>query len=188
MKIEYVNMPKGASKFNFLIRYVLNTIRTWYLFHIIYPWVKYDGFVRVMPKGLFVKRDITIGHNVQFGRGTWVASDVHFGNNILMAARVNFVGRNDHIYNSPGVTLWNSPRGEDGITIVEDDVWIGTSAIILAGVTIKRGAIIAAGALVNRDVPECEIWGGVPAKKIGDRFNNEDDKEIHLNFLKEKKI
>ena len=79
MKIEFVNMPKGASKLNFLMRYIMNTIRTWYMFHIKYPWVKYDGFVRVMPYELFVKRNISIGHNVQFGRGTCVASDVHFG-------------------------------------------------------------------------------------------------------------
>jgi acetyltransferase-like isoleucine patch superfamily enzyme len=187
MKIEYVNMPKGASKINFLLRYAMNIIRTWYLFNIKYPWVKYEGFVRVMPCGLFVKRDIRIGHNVQFGRGTWVASDVHFGNNILIAARVNFVGRNDHIYDIPGITLWDSPRGEDEITIVGDDVWIGTSAIILAGVKIKRGAIIAAGAIVNRDIPECEIWGGVPAKKIANRFKNEADRDKHLTFIMKKR-
>lgn len=183
MKINYSNMPKGYGKYNFIMRYIFNLIRTWGLFHIKYPWVKYNGFVRVMPYELFVKRDIQIGHNVQFGRGTWVASDVHFGNNILMAARVNFVGRHDHIYNVPGRTIWDSPRGKDKITIVEDDVWIGTCATIVAGVKIGKGAIVAAGALVNKDIPACEIWGGVPAKKISDRFQNENDKNIHLDYL-----
>ncbi len=183
MKIEYSNMPKGYSKYNFLFRYIFNLIRTCWLFRIKYPWVTYTGFVRVMPHELFVKRDIKIGHNVQFGRGTWVASDVHFGNNILMAARVNFVGRNDHVYNMPGRTIWDSPRGNDSITIVEDDVWIGTCATIVAGVKIGKGAIIAAGALVNKDIPECEIWGGVPARKIGDRFQTEDDRNFHLEYL-----
>lgn len=186
MNIDYSNMPKGSSKFKFLIRYIFNIVRTWYLFNIRYPWVKYHGFVRVMPYCLFVNRDIQIGHNVQFGRGTWVSSDVHFGNYILMAGRVNFVGRNDHMYNIPEMYIWNNPRGIDKLTIVEDDVWIGTNATILAGVKIGKGAIIAAGALVNCDVPPCEIWGGVPAKKIKDRFINEDERIRHINYLTKK--
>ena len=184
MKIDYHNMPKEANKISFTLRYIMNIMRTWYYFHITYPWVKYNGFVRVMPHCLFVKRDIQIGHNVQFGRGTWVSCDVHFGNNILIAGRVNFIGRNDHIYNQACTTLWNAERGNDEITIVEDDVWIGTNAIILAGVKINKGAIIAAGSLVNKDIPTCEIWGGVPAKKIGERFSSNDLKNKHLFYLK----
>ncbi len=176
-------MPKGAGKLNFALRYIMNVVRTWYLFHVRYPWVKYNGFVRVMPYCLFVKRKIVIGNNVQFGRGTWVSSDVTFGNNILMAGRVNFVGRNDHVFDEPGMLIWTSGRGNDETTFVEDDVWIGTNSIILAGVRIGMGAIIAAGALVNKDVPPCEIWGGVPAKKIGDRFKTTEERERHIKFL-----
>lgn len=183
MHIDYSNIPQGASKFNFTLRYIFNILRTWYLFHIRYPWVKYNGFVRVMPYCLFVKRNITIGHNVQFGRGTWVSCDINFGNNILMAGRVNFVGKNDHQYNIVESYIWNNPRGIDKPTIVEDDVWIGTNVTILSGVRIGKGAIIAAGALVTRDIPSCEIWGGVPAKKIKDRFNSDVEKNNHLHFL-----
>ena len=49
---------------------------------------------------------------------------------------------------------------------IGDKVWIGTGAIILAGVTIGDGAVIAAGSLVNKDVPEKALVGGVPAKII----------------------
>ncbi len=187
IKISYNNMPAGSNKIKFFLRFYFNVLRTWYLFNIKYPWVQNDGFVRVMPLGLFVKRDIKIGNNVQFGRGTWVSIDVHFGNNILIASRVNFVGRNDHIFDEPCRTIWNSPRGTDDLTIVNDDVWIGTSSTILAGVTIGQGAIIAAGSLLTRSVPPCEIWGGVPAKKIRDRFKNEVDAKLHLQFLAAKK-
>ena len=138
-------MPSGSSKFKFALRFYFNVLRSWYLFTFKYPWVKYKGFVRVMPLHLFVKRDIVIGTNVQFGRGTWVSTDVHFGNNILIAGRVSFVGKNDHLFDTPGVTLWNSPRGIDELIIVNNDVWIGTNAVIIAGVTIGKGAIIAAG-------------------------------------------
>ncbi|WP_179336964.1 acyltransferase [Winogradskyella ludwigii] len=54
--------------------------------------------------------------------------------------------------------------------IIKEDVWIGTSCNILSGVTIGKGAVIAAGAVVNKDVPEYEVWGGVPAKFIKKRM------------------
>jgi chloramphenicol O-acetyltransferase type B len=183
MKIELANIAVGDNYLISLLRYFANIIRTWYYFNIKWRWVKYDGFVRVMPLCLFVKRDIKIGHNVQFGRGTWVSTGVHFGNNILIAGRVSFVGRNDHSYSFPEVTMWASERGVDALVIVGNDVWIGTNAIILAGVKIGDGAIIAAGSVVNKDIGACEIWGGVPAKKIKDRFINGDDKIKHLKFL-----
>ena len=58
--------------------------------------------------------------------------------------------------------------GEKAITL-EDDVWIGAEAVILKGVTIGRGAIVAAGSVVTKSVGAYEIWGGIPAKKIGMR-------------------
>ncbi|MFD0250876.1 DapH/DapD/GlmU-related protein [Streptomyces sp. NPDC127113] len=50
--------------------------------------------------------------------------------------------------------------------VIEDDVWIGTSAVILQGVTIGAGAVVAAGAVVSRDVPAGSLVGGVPARVI----------------------
>lgn len=183
MRIEYTNMPKGSNKFFFALRYVFNVLRTWFYFNVRYPWVKYNGFVRIMPCCHIIKRDILFGHNVQLGRGSWIINDVHFGNNILIAGKVCFVGRNDHVYSVPGAYMWNSPRGRDEIIFVEDDVWIGTGATIMAGVTLGRGCIIAAGAVVTKNVPPCEIWGGVPAKKIRNRFTSEIDTYKHLMFL-----
>lgn len=184
MKIDYSNMPNGASKFNFILRYCLNQLRTWYKFHIRYPWVKYNGFVRVMKgTGFAQNMDVQIGHNVQFGEYCNVASNVHFGNNILMAGRVCFVGRQDHTFNVPGRTIWQGERGANGITIIEDDVWIGTASIIMSGVTIGAGSIVAAGSVVTKDIPPCEIWGGVPAKKIRDRFDTDEQRTRHLNMI-----
>ena len=151
MKIDCSNMPNGASKLNFILRYIFNQLRTWYMFHIRYPWVKYEGFVRVMKgTGFAQNMDVRIGHNVQFGDYCNVASNVYFGNNILMAGRVCFVGRQDHTFSIPGKTIWSGERGDNGITIIEDDVWIGTAAIIMSGVTIGRGSIVAAGSVVRK--------------------------------------
>lgn len=186
MKINYHNTILGESKFKFIIRYLLNIARTWYCFHIKYPWVKYKGFVRVMPHTSFAKgMKIEMGHNVQFGNYCNVATNVIFRNNILMAGRVCFVGKNDHTFSTPGELIWNGERGDSGITYIEDDVWICHNATIVGGVTIGKGAIIAAGAVVTQNVPPCEIWGGVPAKKIKDRFNNNTEKDKHIAYLEQ---
>lgn len=188
MKIDFKNMPNGASKGSFVLRYLFNMLRTWYVFHLRYPWVKYQGFVRVMGGTHFAQHmDVVIGNNVQFGNGCNVASNVHFGNNVLMAGNVQFVGRHDHSFSTPGVTIWDGERGENGTTLVEDDVWLGASVIVISGVTIGRGSIVAAGSVVTGDIPPCEIWAGVPAKKVKDRFTCEADKVKHLAFLEEKR-
>lgn len=188
MKIDFKNMPNGASKGSFVLRYLFNMLRTWYVFHLRYPWVKYQGFVRVMGGTHFAQHmDVVIGNNVQFGNGCNVASNVHFGNNVLMAGNVQFVGRHDHSFSTPGVTIWDGERGENGTTVVEDDVWLGASVIVISGVTIGRGSIVAAGSVVTGDIPPCEIWAGVPAKKVKDRFTCEADKVRHLAFLEEKR-
>ena len=64
----------------------------------------------------------------------------------------------------------NRPFIEQGITaegiIIEDDVWIGASAVITDGVRVGKGAVVAAGAVVTKDVPPHSVVGGVPAKII----------------------
>ena len=71
-----------------------------------------------------------------------------------------------------GVTFLLSADHSNGDIIIEDDVWIGYGATILSGVHICQGAIIAAGAVVTKDVPSYCIVGGVPAKIIKQRFSN----------------
>ena len=184
--IDYSNMMNGEGRAAFTLRYWLNVVRTWWKFHIRFPWVRYNGFVRVMPHVSFAKNmDVSIGHNVQFGIGTDIATNVHFGNNILVGGGVRFVGRRDHDFTVPGQTIWKSDRGENVPIDVEDDVWIGAASVILSGVKIGRGAIIAAGSVVTKDVPSCEIWGGNPARKIRNRFSSESDTLKHLAFLEQ---
>lgn len=56
---------------------------------------------------------------------------------------------------------------------IEDDVWIGTNSVIRRGVKIGKGAIVGAGAVVTRDIPPYQVWGGVPAKFIKSRFSDD---------------
>ena len=184
--MEFVNYRNGDTRAIYELRRIANFVRTWYKFHIMFPWVKYDGFVRVMKGVNFGKgMDIRISDRCQFGIYSDIASNAHFGRNVLVSGGVLFVGRRDHSFDDPYKTIWQGNRGDNGITVVEDDVWIGAGAIILSGVKIGRGSIIGAGAVVTCDIPECEIWGGVPAKKIKNRFCSDKEKEEHLHFLTE---
>lgn len=81
-------------------------------------------------------------------------------NTVIVASTHNFADGDVPIFRQ-GITA-------RGITI-EEDVWIGANCTLLDGVRIGRGSIIAAGAVVNRDVPPECIVGGVPARKIGER-------------------
>lgn len=67
----------------------------------------------------------------------------------------------------------NSEIRNNEVVIIGNDVWIGANAVILPGVTIGDGAVVAAGAVVAKDVAPYEIVGGVPAKRIRYRFDED---------------
>lgn len=184
MAVNYHNMGNGDSQLKFFLHYIFNKLRTWIYFHLRYRNVEYKGFIRVLKGTSFGSFPISLGHNVQFGEYSNISTPAKIGNNVLLAGRVCLVGRNDHTFNVPGQTIWDGARKVDGYTIIEDDVWIGHRSTIVGPVTIGSGSIIAAGSIVTKDIPTCEIWGGVPAKKIKDRFSTQKEKELHLEYLK----
>lgn len=110
-----------------------------------------------------------IGDNVYLGRYTHIASNLEIGSNVLVASFVSFVGGDHRIDNLGDTPIKFSGRLHDKKTIVEDNVWIGHGSIIMAGVTIKSGAVVAAGSVVTRDVGNDEIVAGSPAKLLRKR-------------------
>ena len=98
-----------------------------------------------------------------------VGPRVTLGRYVMLAPEVVIVG-GDHRIDVPGTPILFSGRPPLPETHLGDDAWIGFRAIIMAGVRIGRGAIVAAGAVVTKDVPAYEIHAGVPARKIGERF------------------
>lgn len=89
---------------------------------------------------------------------------ITIGDNVYTSPFVQIVAVN-HVYDDP-----SRPIIEQGITaqgiVIEDDAWIGSSAIILDGVRVGKGAVVAAGAVVSKDVPPHTVVAGVPAKVI----------------------
>ena len=117
-------------------------------------------------------KDVTIGNHVQFGENCRIQCDIEFGNSILMASNVAFVGKDDHNIGIAGKTIWNSGRGDSCKTYVGNDVWIGGNVTIMPGLTIGNNVVIAAGAVVTKDVPDNSLVAGVPAKKVRDLEND----------------
>jgi acetyltransferase-like isoleucine patch superfamily enzyme len=134
------------------------------------------------PFGIYSYNTIEVGDDVFIGPGAVLSASVSgiiFGNKIQLGPNVTMMG-GDHNTTVIGKYMYDVieklPENDLPI-IIEDDVWIGTGAIILKGVRIGEGAIIASGALVNKNVPSYSIVGGVPAKVLKMRFSEEQIKK-----------
>jgi len=131
--------------------------------------VVFKGYSYVGPGGFwYAKGGIIVGNNVIFGPETvlWTAN---------------------HNYNSDEMIPYG---GEDVVKaiVIEDNVWIGMRTMILPGVTVGEGAVVAAGSVVVKDVPKCAIVGGNPAKVLKYRDIDKYDsmKEKGLFYLNNK--
>lgn len=135
-----------------------------------------------MGPNCIVASDLVAGPYSFMNNDCSIQARVVLGRYVLLGPHVAIVG-GDHRPNLPGVPNVFSGRPEILQTIIEDDAWLGHGAIIMQGVRVGRGAIVAAGAVVVRDVPPYEIHGGIPAKKISERFPNADDRVKHDAML-----
>lgn len=129
-----------------------------------------------------VASDLKAGPHSFLNAGCRIPPRVELGPYVMLAPKVAILG-GDHRYDIPGTPILFSGRPEMPATVIEADAWIGYDAKLMAGVRIGRGAIIAAGAVVTKDVPAYEIHAGVPAKKIGERFPDEADRAKHETML-----
>ncbi|RFU85245.1 sugar O-acetyltransferase [Streptomyces triticagri] len=105
----------------------------------------------------------TFGENVFVNQGCTFMDKggIRIGNDVMIAPKVGLI--------TGGHPLPLAERREYlsfAPIVIEDDVWIGTAALIMQGVTVGAGAVVAAGAVVTRDVPARSVVGGVPARVI----------------------
>ena len=108
--------------------------------------------------------DVIIGDHTRIGLHCTVIGPVTIGSHVNLAQGITITALN-HSFEDATKRI-----DEQGITtkqvVIGDDVWIGTNAAILPGVTIGRHSVVAAGAVVTKDVPEHSLVAGVPAKII----------------------
>ncbi len=112
-------------------------------------------------------QNIKIGNNSIIGFNACLDGrrGIKIGNNVNLSSEV-MIWSLQHDYNSDSFGLSGGP------VIIEDYVWVSCRAIILPGVKIGKGAVIAAGAVVTKDVPENVVVGGIPAKIIANRISS----------------
>lgn len=130
---------------------------------------EYGSNFRFDPRGLYSFNNISVGDDVNLGyRPILLAaeSQIVIGNKVMFGPEVVLVG-GGHNTSVVGRYMFDvhEKRPDDDLgVILEDDIWIGARAIILRGVTIGRGSVIAAGSIVTKDVPPYAVVTGVPAR------------------------
>ena len=129
------------------------------------------GTMLNMGQYIFNPNKITIGNYTNINRGCFIdgRGGCHIGNSVSISHKVSIVtGSHDaNSINFSGIYL---------PILIKDYAWIGINAVILQGVVIGEGAVVAAGSVVTKDVPAYTIVGGIPAKVIGTRKKNLDYK------------
>ena len=133
---------------------------------------------RFDPAGSYSYANIYVGDDVYLGVGpTLMAalSEIRIGNKVMFGPQVTIIGGN-HNTTMAGrfmMDVHEKTANDDlGVTI-DDDVWVGTRALILRGVRVGRGSIIAAGAVVTKSVPPYAVVAGSPARVVRFRWDVE---------------
>lgn len=118
-------------------------------------------------------RDIMLGDNSGIGVDCSIPVGTVIGKNVMMAPQCVLLQSSSHRYDSTDIPMCEQGTKENGKIIIEDDCWIGTRSIIIAGRTIKKGSILAAGTVLVKDFPEYSIIGGNPSVLIRSRKRDE---------------
>ena len=131
---------------------------------------------------------LTIGDGTYIGKGCTIQVSGSIGRGTLIANRVGIVGKLDHDFSAIGFPIGFAPwigAESSGLTgtdqvVIGEDVWIGYGAVVLSGLSIGRGAIVAAGSVVTRDVAAYAIVGGNPARVLAARYEPEQIEQHEL--------
>ena len=151
----------------YAINHIVSVLPGYRLRHWLYRllWGLRVGDGSSIHMGVFVTgRDIRIGNDTAIGRRCYLdgRGGLNIGNCVSVSPDVQFITRS-HDMNDPDFAFVDHPIS------VEDYVWIGTRAMVLPGVRLGRGCVVAAGAVVTKDVPPLTVAAGVPARHIGQR-------------------
>ena len=155
------HMPMSGSKYSFGARRFRQ-----FCAHLILDdcgkWVNID-------KGATFATDIKLGEGSGIGANCSIPTGVTIGDHVMMGIDI-LMFTNEHRHDDITVPMGLQGRTEVEPIVIEDDVWIGSRSLIMKGVRIGHGAIIAAGSVVTKDIPPYEIWGGNPAHFLKSRL------------------
>jgi O-antigen/teichoic acid export membrane protein/acetyltransferase-like isoleucine patch superfamily enzyme len=168
--VRYVSAASVKYTTNYIMsKFPSHTLRSlWY--HHVLGWDIGPGACILMGQYIQMNGIRTSGRRVSIGSGTvinqkcliFTQSGLIIGNNVSISAEVALI-TGTHDINDPNFPSYYRP------IVIDDYVWIGTRAMILQGVTIGRGAVVMAGAVVTHDVEPFAVVGGVPARPITER-------------------
>lgn len=150
--------------------------------------LRFVGFIPIhtIRKIFYISSGIDMPFNstIHIGASFFNPANIKIGNDTIIGDHCFMDGRakltiGNHVGIDSQVLIYNdehnihSDNYENSFGPVEigDYVFIGPRSIILPGVKIGKGAVVAAGAVVTKNIPDFEIWGGIPAQKISDRKN-----------------
>ncbi len=122
-----------------------------------------QGAVRIGSHSTVQSYAVIVG----YGEGEAPAGQVTIGDDVRIAPQVMIIAAN-HVFDDPDQPIRSQGLAPAPI-VIESDVWLGGRVVVTAGVTVGRGSVIGAGAVVTRDIPPFSIAVGVPAKVIGQR-------------------
>ena len=108
--------------------------------------------------------DVSIGNNAIIGIGNVIIGPVSIGNNVILAQHVGILAMN-HGYKDTSMPI-RYQKCTCALITIGDDSWIGSNAIVTAGVTVGKHSIVAAGSVVTRDIPPYSVAAGNPARII----------------------
>jgi len=123
---------------------------------------KFDGIWQQGPS-IILRENVFVGTGCEFN----ISKSIHIGKYSMIASGCKFI---DHDHGTALNESMNVQRPVLGAIVIGDEVWMGVNCVVLKGVTIGRGAVVAAGSVVIKDVGEYEIVGGVPAKLLKKRI------------------
>lgn len=127
-------------------------------------------------------RYISLGDDVFIGPRALISADgvdVSIGDDTIIGPALLILA-GDHRFDRPGeLYREHQGRGDNGPVAIGCNVWIGSRVLVLKGVRIGDGSVIAAGSVVTEDIPELSVAAGVPAKVVRPRFTGE-ERVLHL--------
>lgn len=179
--------PKQSAKPNFFsdLKRIVSSFPSYYLYRVsMTPSHRIRNFIYRHVCGMHLAENAVVyyGAEVRQPSNIWIGKNSIIGDNAILDGR-NGIKVGDNVCFASNVRIWTEQHDhrdpwfrcetqEHGPVVIDNRAWIGSHTIILHSVHIGEGAVVAAGAVVTKDVEPYTIVAGIPARKVGDRNRN----------------